>query len=328
MASYVVKGESLTAVADAIREKTGSTEPLGLAEMPEAILGISLDDDGNYDQGFAAGKQAEYDVFWDAYQQNGNRTDYSNAFSGEGWRPTNFKPKYNLTVKNAYMMFYAYGHSVDLVEHLNSRGLTMTTTDCTNFQYAFNFSNITHIGELDLTKVTRMQNAFDSASKLHTIDKIISSENTSYSTGTFTKCSALENVVFEGVIGVNFDIHWSTKLTHDSLMSILNALKDYSNSGSTYSVTLGSENLAKLTDAEKMQAVNKGWTLVGWTPPEELCSACGAPLNENGQCSEMNGPGCDGYEEPRYCSGCGEPLDENGNCSVMQGPICDGWVEE
>ena len=29
-----------------------------------------------------------------------------------------------------------------------------------------------------------------------------------------------------------------------------------------------------------------------------------------------------------YCSACGEPLDENGNCTAMQGPICDGWVDE
>ena len=331
MANYIVKGESLTAVADAIREKTGTTEPLGLVEMPEAIRNIQAgDDEGSYDQGFADGKQAEYDAFWDVYQQNGNRTDYSSAFAGVGWRPTNFKPKYNLTVKNAYMMFYAYGYDLDLVEHLNSHGLTMKTTDCTNFQYTFNYSSVAHIGELDVTKVTRMQNAFANTYKLHTIDKIISSENTSYSTGTFGECSLLENVVFEGVIGVNFDIHWSTKLTHDSLMSIINALKDYSGSGSTCSVTLGSENLAKLTDAEKMQAVNKGWTLVGWTPPQwnegDTCEHCNIEvLDENGRC-----PAC-GYSVPagkRICY-CGGDIDENCVCvscgttyHATEGPIC------
>ena len=40
MSSYVVKGESLAAIAAAIREKTGSTEKLTLSEMPEAILNI------------------------------------------------------------------------------------------------------------------------------------------------------------------------------------------------------------------------------------------------------------------------------------------------
>ena len=37
--------------------------------------------DSAYNQGFKKGieqgKQAEYDEFWDAYQDNGNRTSYS-----------------------------------------------------------------------------------------------------------------------------------------------------------------------------------------------------------------------------------------------------------
>lgn len=41
MAEYLVQGESLTAVADAIREKGGTTAPLSFpAGMAEAVRGI------------------------------------------------------------------------------------------------------------------------------------------------------------------------------------------------------------------------------------------------------------------------------------------------
>ena len=34
-----------------------------------------------YQSGVEAGRKAEYDAFWDAYQQNGTKTNYSYAFS-------------------------------------------------------------------------------------------------------------------------------------------------------------------------------------------------------------------------------------------------------
>lgn len=54
----------------------------------------------------------------------------------------------------------------------------------------------------------------------------------------------------------------------------------------------------------------------------EVCSNC---WNETCSCDEENG--YDGPSGYGTCA-CGEPLDENGNCTVMQGPICNGWVEE
>ncbi|MBO5955586.1 MAG: hypothetical protein J6Q10_02165, partial [Clostridia bacterium] len=67
-----------------------------------------------------------------------------------------------------------------------------------------------------------------------------------------------------GKIGKNgFSVSDSKKLSYDSLMSIINALKDYSTdtSGTTYTVTLGTTNLAKLTNEEKAIATQKGWSL-------------------------------------------------------------------
>ena len=46
--------EKMAAIADAIRSKTGGTEPLGLDDMAASVGDV-----------YEAGKQAEYDAFWE-----------------------------------------------------------------------------------------------------------------------------------------------------------------------------------------------------------------------------------------------------------------------
>lgn len=41
MAEYLIQDTSLTAIADAIREKTGSTDTIAVSDFPTAIAGIS-----------------------------------------------------------------------------------------------------------------------------------------------------------------------------------------------------------------------------------------------------------------------------------------------
>ena len=51
-----------------------------------------------YNQGVADGKQAEYDTFWDSFQQNGERTNYRRAFIYWTEEP---KPKYFTELSNS-----------------------------------------------------------------------------------------------------------------------------------------------------------------------------------------------------------------------------------
>ena len=57
---------------------------------------------------------------------------------------------------------------------------------------------------------------------------------------------------------VNFYISASTKFTREALVEILNNLATVT---STQTLTMGSTNLAKLTDEDKAIATGKGWTL-------------------------------------------------------------------
>ena len=57
---------------------------------------------------------------------------------------------------------------------------------------------------------------------------------------------------------VSLDFSYCENLTYDSLMVVINGLQTVTE---TQTLTLGSTNLAKLTDEEKQIATDKGWTL-------------------------------------------------------------------
>ena len=235
--------------------------------IAEKLTTIAENEQKVYD----AGQKSEYDRFWDDFQQNGERTQYVAAFSA-CWTPETFKPKYPIRPTNAYFMFFNnHGDGIcieDFVEFCAENNVVLDFSQCTNAQYGIGCLKSSHFGVLDFSKCTSMSNLFylhNSALEVYnvqTIDKFVSSEITTYSTSTFQHAVQLKNVVFEGVIATGvFDVSTCKKLTHDSLMSIINALKDYSGSSTTKICTLGADNLAKLTDEEKAIATQKGWTL-------------------------------------------------------------------
>lgn len=180
---------------------------------------------------YEAGKQAEYDEFWDNFQENGNRTYYPNAFCYGGWNDDNFNPKYPIKPTSCNNMF------------MSAMYLTDTKVD------------------IDLTgEGTQKYNIFNNAKKLKTVRKLIVNENTPMS-GSFDYCTALENVTFEGVIGKNgLDLQWSTKLSKASIESIIYALSTTSNG---LAVTLSATALN--TAFETSEGAADGSTSEEWT---------------------------------------------------------------
>lgn len=210
----------------------------------------------NQEKVFEAGKKSEYDAFWDMYQQNGTRTDYSHSFAGFGWYVDNFKPKYIIKPITAYMMFRNF-RGEGVLEEL----CDIDFSENTSFQYTFSFSRLTEIRSLiDCSKGASVASTFSGCSKLVTISEFRVNATVSMN-GLFNDCPSLENLNITGVIGqTGLNLQGSKKLTHDSLMSIINALKDFSGSSGSYKVTLGNENVAKLTQTELDMITAKGWT--------------------------------------------------------------------
>lgn len=239
--------DKLSAIGNAIREKSGTTELIPLADMPQAILDLSGDGGTN--------------VFWNVYQDNGNRVDYSTAFGGMGWNNDIFKPRYNMQPTNAYMMFRNTAIEGDLVEILENSGVTLDFSTTTNTGYIFNNANrLTRIGVVDLTSstnTTKGDSTFMGCTSLVRIEKIVVNEDTNYGTNFIRNCTALEYVGFEGVIANSLAIKESPKLNADCINGIIDHLATV-----TTAQTLTLHASVVLSEAQKTAINNKGWTLV------------------------------------------------------------------
>ena len=117
-------------------------------------------------------------------------------------------------------------------------------------------SNLTTIPQLDTSKVTNMLLMFNSCSKLNIIPQLDVSK-VSNMNSMFIGCRELKEIHMTGM-KVSFDISASTLFTREALVEIINNLATITK---TQTLTMGSTNLAKLTNEDKSIATNKGWTL-------------------------------------------------------------------
>ena len=207
------------------------------------------------DEVYEAGKQAEYDAFWDAYQDNGNRVDYQNCFSGKGWTDVTFKPKYDIITQVAYMLFRNCAiHDLGAILRENDKKVIINHK---TLQYTFNSTLITVIDEVEFQQIiTTLENTFASSAYFREIRTPIPISEATTFNRTFYSCSALEEVRFDGIIGQNgLDLQWSPNLSWDSIVSIINAL---STTTSGLTVTLSKAAVDKAF--ETSEGANDGST--------------------------------------------------------------------
>ena len=139
------------------------------------------------------------------------------------------------------------------------------TSNGTDFSYMFrSCTALTSIPQIDTSNGTNFSGMFTNCTALTSIPLLnMSSIPTTNWDHMFQNCTALENVTFEGTIPVrgNMSVFSSCpNLTVDSLMSFINALTNMSSSA-TYTITIGSTNLAKLTEEQIQIATDKRITL-------------------------------------------------------------------
>ena len=224
--------EYLKSIADAIRTKLGSTDTINAQNFPSKVNEV-------YDKG----RTDEWSEFWDDFQLNGTREDYSYAFMGSNtsnWSNITIKPKYNITPTNAARMFRRVRGMFDLTEHFKNLDITLDFSKSTDNSFLFQLSNITRVPIIDCSSVTSsggLANMFAN-SAVETIDKLILPDNGIALNRTFN-AGNLKNIIFDGVIGVSASFA-ICPLTVESMKSIITHLKNYagtSNAG-TYTLTL------------------------------------------------------------------------------------------
>ncbi len=247
----------LTSLAAKFRAKLGTSGTINPQDFEDKV-----------DDVFDAGKKSEYDAFWDAYQSNGTRTDYYNAFAGKGWTQTNFKPKYTVRPSDARGMFYQNTGITDLTltDKLDFSEVT-AITDC------MAWSSVTKAPSINLSNARSSPNAIAKARLLVTVENLIfpTSPFAVSVSEFFHVCYALENITITGTIqNTGFDLHWSTKLTIESVTTILTALSKDSSvaSGKTITLPLSAKekldsNLENTAEAQTQYnlALSAGWTI-------------------------------------------------------------------
>ena len=141
--------------------------------------------------------------------------------------------------------------------------VTIDMPSCIHARAMFAFCSSIEEITLNTAPLAWYSQIFDSCALLVTINNLNLSEDAVHSIRAFAGCPSLTNINFaEGSVinAENIDFHESVNLTVQSLLNILNILKDLTGMDSK-TLTLGSENLNKLTDEQKAIATNKNWVL-------------------------------------------------------------------
>ena len=133
-----------------------------------------------------------------------------------------------------------------------------------SFADTFSYNaNLVTVPVLNTLNGKNFSYTFSNCTGLITIEGICVEKATT-TTDMFKACKVLAHITFIGQIKRSgFDFSSCVKLTHDSLIGMLNALYDYASEGSTstYTLTVGSTNINKLTSEEQAIPLAKGWTL-------------------------------------------------------------------
>lgn len=187
-----------------------------------------------YSAGKSEGMREEHGTFWDTFQENGARTNYDYAFYGYGWRTENFKPKYPIRASRCTRMFFN-SMLTNLADY------TLDTSECDAFTDMFNNAwGVSHVPRLDMRKLSDASNAVYtfSSPNISKIECLVISESTRFAQQTFYGTSALEELRLEGTLACNMDLHWSRKLSADSIINVVGTL---SGTASGLTLTLPSE---------------------------------------------------------------------------------------
>lgn len=176
-------------------------------------------------------------------------------------------------VSNMYYMFYNCQDLTSIPE--------LDTSSVINMSSMFSgCSSLTTIPLINTSNVKNMQTMFNNCYNLKSLPTLNTSNatNMSYMLGGCQRlteipafdCSSCTNLrsfmlytyavtaIHLRNIKVSLDISNPKNLTREAIVEVLNNLATVT---STQTLTMGSTNLAKLTDEDKAIATNKGWTL-------------------------------------------------------------------
>ena len=221
--------------------------------------------------GTDTGGKSFYDEFWDGFQLEGKRNNFTNnyAFAFAYMNSSVFYPKYDIKVKNnATNTFYNFNNHggeppIDLVERLEKCGVSLDFSEVVVATLAFGFTKITRLGIIDLSSATNLDRTFYGMLHIKKIEKVIVNESHKFVTNagyhTFYNLPKLEEITFEGVIASSINMACSEVLTKESIINIINVL-----SGTANGLTLTLYKTAVNNAFETSEGLGNGTTSQEW----------------------------------------------------------------
>ena len=246
--------EKMTAIADSIRAKTGGTELLNLDQMASAVGEVyeagkrdgaasGGDTTAAYNEGFEAGKQAEYDAFWDGAQKNGTgEVYYGYAFCSRAlWTQERIeKVKYKHLIASYFAVVFNGNTSLTDLSMFTMESYIMSNGNHATISISSCFSGCTN-----LVKCMPINFGFVNAAP-----------------NAFNQCSALEELIVSGTIKVSdLNLKDSPKLNKASITSIINALST-TTTGLTVTLSKTAKEAAFTNDEwAALIATKTNWTI-------------------------------------------------------------------
>ena len=210
---------NIQAIAEAIREKTGTDSTYNTSEMASGIGEV-----------FEAGKKAECEE-WESRVHGTNRAFYIMYFSSTDWKGYEFKKTLKPLEFYTYSigrMFYNYG-GTEFPRNIDLSGATQNSlrtidSNATAVQLFTWSTKVLVVPDYKLPPLS-LYGSFNYLRSCHTIEKIRIDE--SCVPPTFLDCNCLENVTFEGTIAGGDLTFASSPLSPASFKNIIKHLKDY-----------------------------------------------------------------------------------------------------
>lgn len=221
ISKYILRG-----IADFIRGRKNTT-----AEIKPVDMVAELESIPTFEQGIEQGKQAERKMFWSIQQAGGTKKHYSYAYAFDGWNDENYDPIFPIVSRTASGINSIFFWN----EAITDTKVPITATGACN--QAFANSNIKYIRKLIWGNITNNSNMF-------------------------LNCTKLEELNCEGIIDITgINLQWSTKLSRESITSVINCL---STTTSGLSVTLSKtavENAFTTEEWTALEATKPNWTI-------------------------------------------------------------------
>lgn len=222
--------EYLSRIANAFRSVLDTSEKINAQDFPDKVSEV-----------YEAGKQAQYDEFWDSLQRGGTEyMYYGYAFANRDiWTQENIeKVKYkNLRANYLSVMFVGNTSITDLsMFTFESRKDQYGSTVQEGFTSTFNgCTNLVKCMPINCNMVYNFTNAFGG-------------------------CTSLEELILSGTLKRSgLDLKWSKKLSKESIESVINVL---STTASGQNVILSQTAVDRAF--ETLEGANDGSTSAEW----------------------------------------------------------------